>query len=776
MNTTINYNDSEDDTRAELIDPKLREAGWVRSKDVHVRRNYLIYEGRIIDGAHTRAGNQLKADYVLIYKNQIIGVVEAKKSSVDFREGVAQAKKYAKCLQVRFTFATNGHAIYQIDTATDEEQEISSFPNPKTLWNMTYTAKNPLWDLLSAVPYNYIGNIQPRYYQINAINAVIKAMAQNKKRILLTLATGTGKTYIASQIVWKLFQARWNLHQVGSRAPRVLFLADRNILANQAFNAFGAFPPDALCRIKPEEVKKDGSVPMSQHIFFTIFQTFMSGPNKTPYFGQYPKDFFDFIIVDECHRGGARDDSQWRGILEYFNSAVQVGLTATPKRKANVDTYAYFGDPVYEYSLKRGIEEGFLTPFRVRKIQDNMGTYEYDPDDDIEGEIDQERTYTESDFNRKIRMPEREEERVRTFMSEINPGDKTLVFCATQVHAAEVRDIINQVKTSSTDVNYCVRVTANDGKDGETFLRQFQDTEKTIPTILTTSRKLSTGVDAIQVRNIVLMRPVRDIVEFKQIIGRGTRLCDGKAYFTIFDFVNASERFKDPEWDGPVEYIGEKTTKTKDENPPVNEQEENAGDAENKEQVPPAVITLGAGRKVEIVSDSTFFYDPAAGKPISAREYIEKLFHTLPDFFHTEEELRKIWSVPSTRKELLNSLSAQGYTLANFDKIKEILQVENSDVFDVLAFIAYAKDAISRQERVEQHMQTILAHVEHRQQDFIQFVLHQYINQGITELDDSRLGELIKLKYGSATDGLTYLGSSESIRQTFCDFQKYLYM
>lgn len=772
MNDFINLFDSEADTRAELIDPKLRAAGWVRSDQVNVRREYTISLGRILD-KNTRA-SKLSADYVLIYKNQIIGIVEAKKSSLSYSEGVAQAKLYANLLRVRFTFATNGYTIYQIDTQTGEEKEIPSFPSPETLWEMTFTAKNALWNLLSAIPYETAGRFEPRYYQTNAINAVIKAMAQGKNRILLTLATGTGKTCIAFQIIWKLFQARWNLNKVGARAPRVLFLADRNILANQAYNAFGAFPQDALCRIKPSDIKKEGKVPTAENIFFTIFQTFMSGPDKAPYFGQYPKDFFDFIVIDECHRGGAKDESDWRGILEYFSSAVQLGLTATPKRKDNVDTYAYFGEPVYEYSLKQAINDGFLTPFRVRVIEDNMGQYEYNAADDVEGEIDAHHTYTENEFNHKISMPEREKARVQAFMSEINQHDKTLVFCATQQHAAEVRDLINQVKTASTDPNYCVRVTANDGEQGEEFLRQFQDTEKTIPTILTTSQKLSTGVDAIQVRNIVLMRPVNSIIEFKQIIGRGTRLCDGKAYFTVYDFVGASANFEDPEWDGPIEYTGGKKPGTK----PSSETGENTPPgiiADPPMPQPPAKITLGGGREVKIVNNRTSFYD-ASGKPISAKEFIEKLFHKLPDFFHSEEELRKIWSAPDTRRQFLNSLAVQGYTLANLDKIKEILHAEHSDIFDVLSFIAYSKDAISREERVARHKQAVLAHVAAPQQNFIQFVLRQYVSQGISELDDSRLGALIKLKYGSPVDALAQLGSLESVRQTFCDFQKYLYL
>ncbi len=299
-------------------------------------------------------------------------------------------------------------------------------------------------------------------------------------------------------------------------------------------------------------------MPKNASIFFTIFQTFMSGTGEdgepAPYFGDYPPDFFDFIVIDECHRGGANDESNWRGILDYFAPAVQLGLTATPKRRDNVDTYRYFGEPVYTYSLKEGINDGFLTPFKVKQIATTLDDYIYVPDDKvIEGEIEEGKRYREPQFNRTIEIEERERYRVKLFMDQIDQREKTLVFCATQAHALLVRDLINQMKTS-TDPNYCVRVTADDGALGEQFLRTFQDNEKSIPTILTTSQKLSTGVDARNIRNIVLMRAIGTMIEFKQIIGRGTRLFDGKDYFTIYDFVKAYEHFNDPEWDGePIE-------------------------------------------------------------------------------------------------------------------------------------------------------------------------------------------------------------------------------
>ena len=775
--TNMDFRNSEADTRAELIDPKLVESGWVRSDTIRVAREYPISIGRIIDSKNR--GQKLSADYVLIYKNVIIGIIEAKKSSLSHSEGVAQAKQYAELLRVRFTYSTNGHNIYQIDMETGEEKLVSCFPSPDELWNMTYTEKSELWDLLSSIPYETGGRFEPRYYQTNAINSVIKAMAQGQKRILLTLATGTGKTCIAFQIVWKLFNAKWNKDKIGERTPRILFLADRNILANQAFNSFGAFNQDSLCRIKPNEIRKDGKVPTAQHIFFTIFQTFMAG--KEPYFGQYERDFFDFIIIDECHRGGANDESQWRDILNYFDSAVQLGLTATPKRKVNADTYKYFGEPVYQYSLKDAINDGFLTPFRVREIDDNMGSYEYNPDDDIEGEIDKEKTYTEYDFNRKIQIEERERSRVKTFMSEINQNEKTLVFCATQSHAALIRDLINQEKTVTTNTDYCVRVTADDGETGEEFLRKFQDNDKTIPTILTTSQKLSTGVDAIQIRNIVLMRPVNSMVEFKQIIGRGTRLCDGKGYFTIYDFVNASERFKDPEWDGEPEppKEGKKRNTDSNNNENNNDNSNDFNDTENQEvdeterkQI--TKIVLGKGREVEIVSNKTLFWD-ASGKPISAKTFIEKLFNSLPNFFSSEEELREIWSNPETRKTLLQKLKNTGYSIENFNKIKDVINAPDSDIFDVLTFIAYSENLQTRQERVDNHKVAIFNNIQSRQHAFIEFVLKQYIQNGVTELDNERIGDLINLKYGSPANAIQELGNINDIRATFCNFQKYLY-
>ncbi|MDQ5915930.1 MAG: type restriction enzyme subunit, partial [Pseudomonadota bacterium] len=373
---------NEAETRAELIDPLLAAAGWGVLEGSRIRREYPITLGRL-EGAGKR-GKALSADYVLEYRNTKLAVVEAKSDEKALTEGVGQAKDYAGKLSIRFTYATNGRGVYGIDMHSGVEGELPAFPGPGALWQATFATENAWRDRFASVPFEDKGGyFQGRYYQDIAIERVLAALAEGRDRILLTLATGTGKTFIAFQLAWKLFHSRWNLndwHFDGlsangsepTRRPRILFLADRNTLADQAFNAFSAFPEDALVRIAPEDIRKKGKVPKNSSIFFTIFQTFMSGPPKdghpSPYFGEYPPDFFDFIVIDECHRGGANDESNWRGILEYFAPAVQLGLTATPKRKENADTYAYFGEPVFIYSLKEGINDGFLTPFRLKQI------------------------------------------------------------------------------------------------------------------------------------------------------------------------------------------------------------------------------------------------------------------------------------------------------------------------------------------------------------------------------------------------------------------------
>ena len=790
---------NEAETRAEHIDPALKNARWGVTEGSRIRREYPITPGRI-EGLGRR-GKALTADYVLEYRNTKLAVVEAKAWDEELTEGVAQAKNYASKLAVRFTYATNGQGIYAIDMKTGKEGEIAVYPQPEELWNLTFAEENTWRDRFAAVPFEDRGGSHPgRYFQDIAVERVMEAIAANKPRILLTMATGTGKTFVAFQIAWKLFHSRWNLSREPSRLPRILFLADRNILANQAYNEFSAFPEDAMIRISPSDIRKKGKVPKNGSIFFTIFQTFMSGPPKdgspSPYFGEYPPDFFDFIIIDECHRGGANDESNWRGILEYFAPAVQLGMTATPKRQDNIDTYAYFGDPVYIYSLKDGINDGFLTPFKVKQISTTLDEYVYTPDDCVmEGEVQFGKIYQETDFNKIIEIKERERYRVKLFMNMIDQKEKTLVFCATQIHALAVRDLINQMKTTA-EPNYCQRVTANDGELGEQHLRDFQDNEKTIPTILTTSQKLSTGVDARNIRNIVLMRPINSMIEFKQIIGRGTRLYDGKDYFTIYDFVKAHHHFSDPEWDGePIEPEEPKTCPIcgcrpcKCEKPspqpcPV------CGQLPcicPKEPCPKcgrrpcvckkkAKIKLADGkeRNIQHMMCTTFWHTD--GTPMSAQQFMEMLFGKLPEFFKNEDELRSLWSIPDTRKKLLQGLSEKGFGHDQLAEMQKIIEAEKSDLFDVLAFVAYALPPLTREERANKAKVIISTHFNSKQQVFLDFVLSHYVSVGVEELDQEKLALFLRLKYhDSISDALADLGKPEEIGTVFVGFQKYLY-
>lgn len=769
---------NEAETRAELIDPKLKACGWGVVEGSKVLREYRITEGKIQSGGGR--GRKIIADYILVHKGIKLAVVEAKSDELEVGEGVMQAKQYAEKLQLETTYSSNGKAIYQICMKTGEEGLVTDFLSPDELWNKTFSEQNEWREKFANVPFeDKSGTWQLRYYQEIAVQRAVEAIAKRKERILLTLATGTGKTAIAFQIAWKLFQTRWNLQRDGSRRPRILFLADRNILANQAFNSFSAFPDDALVRIKPSEIRKKGRVPTNGSIFFTIFQTFMSGTDDegkpAPYFGEYPQDYFDFIIIDECHRGGANDESNWRGILEYFSPAVQLGLTATPKRDDNVDTYKYFGEPVYIYSLKEGINDGFLTPFKVKRIKTTLDDYRYTSDDTIvEGEIEEGKLYEEKDFNRSIEIVEREAKRVNIFLDEANQNEKAIIFGANQGHAALLRDLVNQY-AKSTDPFYCVRVTANDGEEGERLLREFQDNEKTIPTILTTSQKLSTGVDARNIRNIVLLRPVNSMIEFKQIVGRGTRLFDGKEFFTIYDFVDAYKHFSDPEWDG--EPLEPEPREPKPYPPP---EPKNKPDVEDPDEPRPrkqkVKVKLRNGKEREIKHMVSTSFWSADGKPISAEEFLNNLFGELPKLFKDEEELRKLWSNPLTRKTLLENLDAAGFPKEDLMTLQKLVDMEKSDLYDVLEYVFNGDYiAMTREARAKAAEATIFALLNDKQREFIQFVLSKYVETGVDELDQEKLPILLTNKYQSLEDAKEILGDVANISRLFVEFQEHLY-
>ena len=766
------YNDeTEADTRAERIEPVLKAAGWGDVDGSRISRE-AICPGRIQLGG-TR-GRPLSADYVLWYKGHKLAVLEAKRAGLSHRNGVGQAKDYAERLKSRFAYASNGIKWYEVDMASGAEGDIElPFPTPDQLWNRTFADHNHWRDRFGKIDFETDGGKwESRYYQHNAITAALEAIATGHKRVLLTLATGTGKTSIAFQIAWKLFQSSWNLSGEPSRRPRILFLADRNILADQAYNAFSAFPNDAITRIDPDSIRRNQGAPKNASVFFTIFQTLVTGEGEPAYTG-YSPDFFDFIIVDECHRGGAQDESEWKGILEYFAPAVQLGLTATPKREHNADTYAYFGNPVYTYALRDGIEDGYLTPFKVRQMASTIDDYVYDPNDKvITGEVEVGDEFAEDDFNRTIIISEREHSRVKEFMDQLDQTQKTIVFCATQEHAALVRDFINQVK-DSRDVNYCHRVTADDAAVGDQHLRNFQDNDKTIPTILTTSQKLSTGVDARNIRHIVLMRPVHSMIEFKQIIGRGTRTYDGKDFFTIWDFVKAHENFNDPEWDGepegPVMLPPCPGDPTDDEDGPLAEPDEEDGPLEKIE----IKLADGKARSIQYIA-STTYWSPE-GRPVSAVDFLKRLFGDLSGLIANEDQLRAIWSNPESRESFIDQLSKCSYNQNRLNDIRQLVDAPNSDLFDVLGYVLFALAPQTRQERASRLREDGLADIEGELKDLLLGILKAYESYGESELASTKLSQYLTAKYGSVIEGKSQLGGLSVVRAAYRHLQTELY-
>ena len=566
-------------------------------------------------------------------------------------------------------------------------------------------------------------------------------------------------------------------------------------------------------RVTPKELRKNNyRVPTARNLYFTIFQTMMTSPNAQkaeeqgitlpagsndqPYYMQYERNFFDFIIIDECHRGGANDESEWRKLMEYFDSAYQLGMTATPRRKDNANTYAYFGEPVYTYSLKQGIEDGFLVPFRVDEATSNIDDYKYEEGDIVKsGEIDPERVYSESDFyNGRIQIKERDEHRVQELLSKIDPDEKTIIFCATQKHAMIVRDMVHKHKRRPAN-NYCERVTADDGEVGEATLRAFQDNEKLLPTILTTSYKLSTGVDARNVRNIVLMRPVRNIVEFKQIIGRGTRLFDKKYYFTIYDFTGACEMFKDPDWDGdqyctvcgnwpctckkqpprepkPCPKCGQTPCVCLPEPCPV------CGNLPCTCEAPQTNlidIKLSDGRRLSLETtweQKIFFGDEF----ITLDEYVKKLFGRIPDFFSDADDLREKWANPETREQLLRTLDEAGFAEEKLLLLKNMLKMQRCDLLDVLEYIAYDSTPIERAKRVELVKKQYVDMLNKEQRDFDNLILQYYACNGFKELGTDNLKTFISIKFNSMSDAKERLQMSVAgMRAHYFELQRRLY-
>lgn len=771
---------NEAQTRLDLIDPALYNSDW----QGHFEVEHTITDGRLIGGG--QRGKKLSADYLLWYKNEKLAIIEAKRENLSPTTGLEQAKKYGELLKLEIVYTTNGKQIYEFDMLEGKGKYIAKYPTPDELYNRIHKKKGTLREKIINQPYSKEGGKTPRYYQELAINKAITALCDGQDRILLTLATGTGKTVIAYQLAYKLYQAKWNT--IGSNhRPKILFLADRNVLADQAINTFNSLEKD-LVKINGESIIK-GKVPTNYSLYFAIYQAIAERENIGGYYLDYPPDFFDLIIIDECHRGSANEEGSWRKILDHFAPAVQIGLTATPKRDDNVDTYDYFGKPVYEYSLKEGIEDGFLSPYKVKRFKTTLDEYTYQIGDNvIAGEIDGEKLYQTKHYNRDIILYERIDLIARTIVEQINTFDKTIIFCADQEHAANMRDAINNHKTVK-DKNYCVRVTSDDGKDGRKYLEDFQDNDRNIPTILTSSQMLTTGVDARNVRNIVLVRNIGSMVEFKQIIGRGTRLYDDKDYFTILDFTASCELFKDAEWDGLPEEETE-TTITTTEKPKkpkkgtTDGEDETGGgyttgggDIERPVPKEKIKVNLSSSRVIEI-SEINVQYIDEDGRPLTAEEFLKRIMGYLPELYKDEQQLRTLWANPNTRQNALDYLKSKNIAEEHLESLKQIIDAKDCDIFDVLNHLSYNKALKTRSTRatnVRNDRQFFEVYKNIKAQEFLKFLLERYEQDGINELNRDKLSELIKLKKMDTNEVVNLFGGADKLVEAFIKLQEQIY-
>lgn len=758
-------------TRAQLIDPVLRKKGW---RDDLVDGDHWIPEevfpGRIdSEGNHQDPG---RCDYVLYCGLERVAILEAKADEYEYDKGETQARYYAAALGVRFTYSTNGQKVLEIDTLTQKTRTFAmkDFPSPEELvQKYGKDTRSELEKRCADIPFSRGGGKFPYYYQQRAVEAVIRKLGNGEKRALLTLATGTGKTFIAYQLCHKLVEAKWsNGRKLGDKEPQVLFITDRNILADQAQGDF-YFPERSCFRYLAGTEK----VPMDRKVYFTLFQTLLGEDGTEEKYKKFDPDFFDLVIIDECHRGGANDESQWRKILDYFKGACHVGLTATPKCDVNGETYKYFGKPAYRYSLGMGIHDGFLTPFRVDELKSTLSQYQVTDGDiiDYPDEVDPHRKYGNDQIEHKrMLIDERDRHFVDVLMERMPLDQKAIVFCVTQSHARRIARIIKEkaVAKGITDPNYCEVVTADSGSTGEGYLKAFQNNENTIPTILTTSQKLSTGVNAKNIRSIVLFRNVGSMVEFKQIIGRGTRAYPGKGYFKIYDFAGASRQFEDPAWDSEDPFCpkcGQNPCVCKKSPPkpcpkcgkyPCECPPEPCPKCGHLPCICPApvrptiTITLSPTRSIESHWEDFVFVD---GKKVSVQDFIDQFIAAVKGVAKDKEDLRKRWANPETRQGLFDAFSAFGFAPDQLKVVQKMVEKTECDVLDVMLDLVYGVAPLTRAWRAS-HLDAELAKMNDARRGFAEVVLAKYVEDGVWSLNRATLFNYIKMKFGSIDEAM----------------------
>jgi len=792
---------TEADTCREFVTPKLIEAGWGSAPHA-IGEQRSFTNGRIIvAGGKVRRGTQKRADYLLYYRRDYpLAVVEAKEIGLPAETGVQQAREYAQMLGLKFAYATNGHRIIEIDYTTGTEREVDRYATPDELFARltaaTHLPQTSVAHLLE--PFNLVSGKVPRYYQQIAIHRVIEAILLGQKRILATLATGTGKTCVAFQICWKLWNSRWN--RTGEhRRPKILFLADRNILVDDPMAKMFAPFGDARHKIAGNDVSQ------SRDMYFGIYQALSTA--STDVFRQYRPDFFDLIIIDECHRGSSRDESAWRAVLDYFEPAVQFGMTATPLREESRDSYEYFGNPVYTYSLRQGIEDGFLAPYRVHRVITTVDAAGWRPSKD---ELDRygrevpDEEYQTKDFERVIALRARTRAMARHLTDFLKGTDrfaKTLVFCVDQEHAAEMRQELLNLNSDLVKQypDYVCRVTADEGAIGLNHLSHFQDVDRLTPVILTTSQLLTTGVDAEMVKNVVLARVVGSRAEFKQIVGRGTRLkVDyGKEYFNIIDFTGTATRhFADPDFDGDPARIEEVTVDESGEQVGITEAEAEAPQEDvtveyelAEEQIGPGTgIPVNEpppeprkfyidGGEVEVIGHLVYDLD-TDGKKLQVVKYTEYSGRAVRTLYPTREALQSAWAHPDTRAEVLRELTERGIS---FEELAAASCQPDVDPFDLLCHLAWNAPLLTRRQRAEaarRQAQDLFAQYGETAREILSLLLDRYVERGILQFH--ALSELMKVqpfdRYGSPSEIATrHFGGVHGLKDAVSRLQTALY-
>ncbi len=718
---------------------------------------------------------------------------EAKSAYKNPGDGLQQAKEYAEILGLKFAYSTNGKGIVEHDFITGKDTDLESFPTPDELWMRLSQLENitpGIAEILLA-PCNTSTGKTPRYYQEIAINRAIKAILQGKKRILLTLATGTGKTFVSFQIIWKLWDTRWN--RTGEhRRPRVLYLADRNILVDDPKDKTFASMGDARIKIEGEAIK-------SREIYFATYQAIAKDERRPGLYKQYSRDFFDLIVVDECHRGSARDESNWREILDYFKPAYQIGMTATPLREENRDTYRYFGNPIYTYSLKQGIEDGFLAPYRVHRVVSNVDATGWRPtkgEKDKTGREIPDGVYGTSDFERVISFKSRTEAVARHFSDFLIKSDrfaKTIVFCVDQEHAEDMRKALNNCNYDLVQKypDYVCRVVSDEGDIGRGHLDRFLELETKTPVILTTSQLLTTGVDAQTCKNIVLFKVINSMVDFKQIIGRGTRVREdyGKLFFTILDYTGSATRmFTDPEFDGePALITDEKiddegnTIESKYEDLHENESQEDTS-ATSRETPTTTDDSEGEPRKyyvngssVEIIADVVYELD-SDGKRLAPIKYTDYTQKQVRSMYTSASELRSKWSYSEQREQIVSLLMQKGITI---EQLADATKKYEADPFDLLCHVAYNAPIRTRKERAEKlraNKKEFFDRFGEEARQVLNEMLDKYIEFGTEQLTDTNILKVPPISlHGNLMEISGLFGGPAALRNSLGELQALLY-